>query len=148
MIALHRKVIGVFGCILLGATPMSAMSSLLCPDLSDEEVVDLAIDAVISSPAVGSLRVARESYKLVREGFEPYQSVEEFRALNKDCCTLSVKGTDNYEMSLFERVRQSFQSFVIIEYSIKSDIGNGTELFPASGTMVAVSSCGSVIDLD
>lgn len=136
--------------LLVAASSALAMTSMRCPKLSDEEVLGVAIASVVATHStgyVGFLRRSQGSVGEIRAGFEPFTDVDEFRRLNPECCVLSDVGTEGYRMSFLGRLRHSFQTFVIMDYSIKSDSGTGTRLVPLRSTMSAVSSCGYVIDL-
>ncbi len=135
------------GVAVLAASSALVSQTLRCADMSEDALIEVAVSEFISRPNMGYLRVPPQELEAVRLGYEPYESVEEFREVNPNCCVVSDVGLEGYRLSYFEQLRTSFQAFVLIDYVVKSDVGNGTEFFPGATVMSTVSSCGNVIDL-
>ena len=132
---------------MLAAASVLVFQTSGCADMSDDALIDVAVSSFISRPYMGYLRVPQQEFESDRLGYEPYQSVEEFREVNPNCCVVSDVGLEAYRLTYFQKLKTSFQAFVLIDYVVKSDVGNGTELFPGATVMSAVSSCGNVIQL-
>jgi hypothetical protein len=124
-----------------------AMSAVTCPELSDDQLVRIAIEQTIASPVTSYVNLPSQEYASWREGVISYRSVDEFLSINPNCCVISDQGTENYEMSTIDRIWHDFQAFVIVQYRVKIDIGNGIEFLETGPVQTAISACGHAIDL-
>lgn len=117
--------------------------------LSDEEAIDLAIANTLALyPPVIELHEAEHGKKEVvfwePQNVIPYQSIEEFKAVNKDCCNITMVATEGYTPPFTYRLAGSISRLVHIKYLVRYRDDSGRAVARALETYPAVSNCGRV----
>lgn len=106
--------------------------------LTDKEKIDIAIADAISSypPPLASLGNYPPKDPI------PYSSIEEFRRLNPNCCTLSNSARKAPDVSFLSRVQGTNSTYVLVDFVVRFRDERGNEVSEPAGTFSAISNCG------
>ena len=106
--------------------------------LTEREKIDAAIEDAISPypPPLASLGNYPPKDPI------PYASIEEFRRLNPNCCTLSNSARKAPEVSFFSRVKGTNSTYVLVNFLVRFRDEDGNEVSEPASTFSAITNCG------
>jgi uncharacterized protein YxeA len=117
--------------------------------LTDEEKIDIAIEYIMDGypPVIDILE--RQGEDIVRVDVNQpknpiyYDSIEEFKIINKECCQLTEEDGSGYQVSFFTRARGDFSTYVRVRYKVRY-INSENELSEEKKErFVAITNCGT-----
>jgi hypothetical protein len=121
--------------------------------LTDEEKIDSAIKYVMKSyhPVVeipkkhedNDVRMDEHKihYELAKNPIY-YNSIEEFKAINKDCCTLAEDDGSGYRGGFYNRASGGLSTYVLVRYKVRYFDSDNEVKEKNTDLTVAVSNCG------
>lgn len=137
----------LFISIIAALAIVSPANAIACKNLSNEEFINRAIEEVLSFDAFRIIGYSRMNPK-PGERYVPYRSAAELRSANPNCCSLSSLGRDGFDLGWFTKMFNDFETFIILDFDVKIQVGDEIQMRPVNGSMVALSSCGIRIDME
>jgi len=71
-----------------------------------------------------------------------YESIEQFRSINKNCCSLSDTGKKGYTPPWYQKLTGRFNTFVHIPYLVRYRDNNNNVIVSETEAFVALTNCG------
>jgi len=119
--------------------------------LSDEEKIRSAVGYVLIYSNPPQLKGYRPYAKpdpvsgrltLVPERPIRYRDMDEFFAINENCCTITTRARKGYWPGFWSRLRGYFSCFVNVKYQVRFVVDDGRGMSLPHSTYVAISNCG------
>jgi hypothetical protein len=116
--------------------------------LTDEEKIDSAIEYILSGyPGVVDI-LEKQGEDIVRVDVnipkKPiyYNSIEEFKTINKDCCRLFDFGINGDQAGFITRANGGLSTYVRVRYKVRYYNGDNELIEDMKEILVAVTNCG------
>ncbi|MFQ6551786.1 hypothetical protein AAD018_005495 [Aestuariibius insulae] len=77
-----------------GAPNVLIGETVTCVDKSDSQIIEEAVEAVVTFPTLNLLVSDEELRKKIREGLVPYRDADDFISSNPNCCKIFGVGQD------------------------------------------------------